>query len=1033
LAYKDVEMSTISWIHISDIHIRSSEEYLENYNSEIVLKALWDDIKSRKNIDSRLDRLDFAIVTGDLAWSGGDERAVDEYDEVLKRVISPLSETAHLDITKLFIVPGNHDVARSKVDAEARKIESRLQDPNRIRELFVDPSFENDKKAILSRLDNYCKFVKDCLGHIPLDVATCSYSTRLDVADRGVSVRILGLNSAWLSYGGDRDKENIALGEPIVRKLLGQQDDESLTIALVHHPFRDAGVLYKSIEKTTLKQISGSTNFLLSGHVHESNVTSKLTAQGPLIEIVAGSIYENREWSSNSYNYVCFDTQKRNGEIFLRRYFDKGSKGPEFMKDIVSTGEEKDGVVPIVLMNDITESQALSGKVDDDVKEEERHLQAVVREQMKELNRRPLLSESHPDRDSIDFLFPDVYVDPLVSPRKHPQDSPVALSEWLDKFFSDGMKLLLIGPPGTGKTTSLINIHHQLAEDYMKHVRSVLPVYYEARSHDWSARLELSNIEEFLSVMVASLTENRGLRRLDSGSATVLIDALDEAFPSVYQEMGTIDLDKLDLSFPHIATCRSDFFIRNLENAEFCGRYDEILALEPWSIDREVTDFVTGYFAKRGGKHSEERTRQFLQAVESAAQNQSIPITPLAVTTYLFLWLYDKHDIETNPISSFASLLGRFSLLWARREVATGLSVFRDARSLFSAYGCIAWLLYLNRERPPLKMRDLALSLKEKTGLSAVELETDRGILSILRTKKEMAENGEVLVVSLVHEALYEYMLANRLTRALMSKGRDEEILDELMGLSVNQFARQILSALGPGEKKEIIKTLRGKYLALIGRDMGPVSVGRRILRGVFGKVPYSLRGGDASIIRRLNLCYFWGRLESEIGGGLIKKLYRDITSGKITEHEMIRSTIGSGILLTNDAALEKHYLASISDDSSLDKCNRSYHRIYYGDAGYRDPHSLLEDKFIAGQDDWPKTRQAIVFRLNSKNNRALALRGLDLVTFRRLCETRGRPNLRSEEILILRECVKDLGGLPVTKTQIIRNEHARLLKLLSL
>lgn len=46
-------MGQISWIHISDVHARTNGNYVDRFNSDTVLTALWRDIRSRENMDDR--------------------------------------------------------------------------------------------------------------------------------------------------------------------------------------------------------------------------------------------------------------------------------------------------------------------------------------------------------------------------------------------------------------------------------------------------------------------------------------------------------------------------------------------------------------------------------------------------------------------------------------------------------------------------------------------------------------------------------------------------------------------------------------------------------------------------------------------------------------------------------------------------------------------------------------------------------------------------------------------------------------------
>ncbi|MBN1889698.1 MAG: hypothetical protein JW850_17005, partial [Thermoflexales bacterium] len=61
-------MSTITWLHLSDLHFRPSQ----SYDANIVLKSLLQDVKDRLQDGLKPDLI---VVTGDVAFSG----QADEY------------------------------------------------------------------------------------------------------------------------------------------------------------------------------------------------------------------------------------------------------------------------------------------------------------------------------------------------------------------------------------------------------------------------------------------------------------------------------------------------------------------------------------------------------------------------------------------------------------------------------------------------------------------------------------------------------------------------------------------------------------------------------------------------------------------------------------------------------------------------------------------------------------------------------------------------------------------------------------------
>jgi hypothetical protein len=514
---------------------------------------------------------------------------------------------------------------------------------------------------------------------------------------------------------------------------------------------------------------------------------------------------------------------------------------------------------------------------------------------------------------------------------------------------------------------------------------------------------------------------------VDASSLLVLIDGIDEAFPSAYRQMGSFDPTRVSLSYPHIATCRDDFFRRSLGGAEFCTHYDEILFIEPWTIDREVPLFLENYLGELDSDVDAEKKKELLGLIERFAQGEDARLTPLVVTTILFLWRYDYDHMMRDEPKTFAALLGRFLQIWARREAQNPACASGSEEELLAAYEDTAWMLYETRaSQGELLQVNVIREFARKNGVGAKQAQADRGVLSVLR----ISTGGQVL--SFAHEALYEYLLARMATRVLATKGARGPIVGRLLGHSVNELGRQILGDLPGDERGRVVAQLEREYFRLRGSTRGLVGrivrwVGARVRGGAWAK-----RAVDDATVRRVNVCYFWGRLEANTGGERIKCLFDRLVARTLWEHEMVVNTVGSSILLLDDAELERAYIERLSDDGAVDRCNRSYHRVYYGDAGYTSPDGLLRDELAGERDDWPKTRQALLRRLSSQEDRDVRLRSLDLVTFRRLCETRGIPRLGEEELRIISDSTIDLGVLIEDRRDVVRSEHSLLCDLLA-
>ena len=91
---------SVTWLHISDFHIRGGDPY----DREVVLKAL---VRAVAEYRDRGWQPDLVFATGDIAFSGTPEQyaiATAFFDEVLA--------AAKLELRQMFVIPGNHDLDR---------------------------------------------------------------------------------------------------------------------------------------------------------------------------------------------------------------------------------------------------------------------------------------------------------------------------------------------------------------------------------------------------------------------------------------------------------------------------------------------------------------------------------------------------------------------------------------------------------------------------------------------------------------------------------------------------------------------------------------------------------------------------------------------------------------------------------------------------------------------------------------------------------------------------------------------------------
>jgi len=185
--HSEVTQDSVTWLHLSDLHFKVGSELI-TYNQAVVLNALWEDIA--RQISNGLQP-DFIVFSGDVAFSGSKK----EYDAAADSFFEPLLEVTGLPKERLFVIPGNHDVDRKRINttfAEGMLDLSASRD--KINQFLLS---SEDRKLALNKFSAYKNFVNKFLGgHLTFDDENYFFTHNIRLNGRDIS--ILGLNSAWM-------------------------------------------------------------------------------------------------------------------------------------------------------------------------------------------------------------------------------------------------------------------------------------------------------------------------------------------------------------------------------------------------------------------------------------------------------------------------------------------------------------------------------------------------------------------------------------------------------------------------------------------------------------------------------------------------------------------------------------------------------------------------------------------------------------------------------------------------------------------
>jgi len=312
-------MSTITWLHLSDIHYCEPKT---GWDADEILESLLDDLKlmeEKHNLQP-----DLVFFTGDLAYGHIKNDAgwnlKDQYEGVNK-FIDAIRKSFKKEIpkTNIFLVPGNHDVDRTKL---AKKDTFWLDNQKDEKEIInMIEQKDTSWQDYIRRLICYREFLEQYeFNHLLTDPDRLVYALKRQIGN--IVVGIGGFNSAWsCSRSSNEEKGKLWMGAKwqmnTIRKHL---KDTKFNITLLHHP---PNWFVEREDKKFLTSLQEKFSFCLHGHEHFEWVHELANGH---TTISADACYENSA-GENGYNFVKLDFEKSTGEVWLREYKSTGAGG----------------------------------------------------------------------------------------------------------------------------------------------------------------------------------------------------------------------------------------------------------------------------------------------------------------------------------------------------------------------------------------------------------------------------------------------------------------------------------------------------------------------------------------------------------------------------------------------------------------------------------------------------------------------------------------------------------------------------------
>lgn len=296
-------MKKIGILHLSDIHASSDTKDSLIHLTECLLSDI-QRIQEQYETEIKL-----ICITGDLINSGAKvEEEIGIASEVL---IEPLLRQLALDNDAVFVVPGNHEVDKTKIISYMeRGIASELVTCDNIEECM-----RVDGSTMRMRISHFDMATKKYGGEPVYSDEFCrAYLHNIN----GFLIGIAGWDSAWRSTGiGGAERGKMILGKDQIIKTEAALRGAQLKIGMLHHPTD----WLMECDKTSVEKYMPLFDIILNGHIHETLSSVHTSFNGHTLFNTCGK-FDNTSDIYNGYSVLSINPYTNDCDVILRQYYE---------------------------------------------------------------------------------------------------------------------------------------------------------------------------------------------------------------------------------------------------------------------------------------------------------------------------------------------------------------------------------------------------------------------------------------------------------------------------------------------------------------------------------------------------------------------------------------------------------------------------------------------------------------------------------------------------------------------------------------
>ena len=340
-------MNDFTILHLSDLHI-SQEGSLLSLLMENLLKDIKKEMKLVEDI--------IIVVTGDLVHKGNYK-----YKSGVLEFFRGLKEAIGRNVRDIYIVPGNHDKVRNKLDSKIlEEYDFSDKDTNKFYTdywKYISLSFREYQDMVKDIYSIFDKKEDDKLKENIYGVSVTNINNK--------KICFLLLNTAW-SCTGDKDERHLKFGKFQLDTIKNEynkyiKEGCDLVIALAHHPLNWLeGEEETLLQSNILSNYSLNCNIYISGHIHNRDIINWQSTRHSLTTLVSGLGWPDEEDDmqhpyAHTYSSYTFNLDINSIDVYVRSSDDNSVFEPDFR---IYTNRRKKMNNKIVMPLDSNKTQA---------------------------------------------------------------------------------------------------------------------------------------------------------------------------------------------------------------------------------------------------------------------------------------------------------------------------------------------------------------------------------------------------------------------------------------------------------------------------------------------------------------------------------------------------------------------------------------------------------------------------------------------------------------------------------------------------